>query len=272
MAFKFAPVTPDAVAELRSIVGPKNVLVDEEKIQAYSHDETNADEYGHMPEVVVLPTTAEQVSQLVKLANKRKIPITPRGAGSGLSGGAIPQFGGILISLEKMNKIIELDKDNMVIVVEAGMVTNDLANTVQAQAFSSRLSDEPPDLHDRRQYCGERRRRQSGEVRRDRPVYPGPRIGYAYGRYRSAGRKIVKGRVRIRSEAAGRRLRRNPRHRDESYHQADRLSHCEVRLAGPVQNPARSPSMSFLRSCRKASCRPASSSWISFLLSPAAGT
>lgn len=127
----FNPVTPDIVGELRAIVGEKNVHVDEERMEAYSHDETNAEEYGHMPEVVVTPTTAEQVAAVVKLANREIVPITPRGAGSGLSGGAIPVFGGILLSVEKMNSVIELDVDNMVIVVEAGMVTNDLAQMVE---------------------------------------------------------------------------------------------------------------------------------------------
>ena len=130
-ASPYNPVTPDIVGELRGIVGDRNVIVDEEKLETYSHDETNADEYGHMPEVVVLPTTTEQVAAVVQLANREVIPITPRGAGSGLSGGAIPDHGGILISVERMNKVVELDVDNMVIVVEAGMVTNDLAQLVQ---------------------------------------------------------------------------------------------------------------------------------------------
>jgi glycolate oxidase len=127
----YKPVTPEILGWLREIVGDKNVHVDEEKVEAYSHDETNADEYGHMPEVVVTPTTPEQISDIVKLANRELVPITPRGAGSGLSGGAIPTFGGILLSVEKMNKVIELDIDNMAITVEAGMVTNDLAQMVQ---------------------------------------------------------------------------------------------------------------------------------------------
>lgn len=131
----YAPVSGDITGELRRIVGVKNVLADEEKIEAYSHDETNAEEYGHMPEVVVLPETTAQVAEVVKLANRERIPVTPRGAGSGLSGGAIPQFGGILISLEKMNKFLELDVDNMVAVVEAGMVTNDLATYVQERGL-----------------------------------------------------------------------------------------------------------------------------------------
>lgn len=127
----YNPVTPEILGELRGIVGERNVIVDEEKLETYSHDETNADEFGRMPEVAVLPTTTEQVAEVVRLANRALIPITPRGAGSGLSGGAIPTLGGILISVERMNRVVELDIDNMVIVVEAGMVTNDLAQLVQ---------------------------------------------------------------------------------------------------------------------------------------------
>ncbi len=131
----YAPVTQTILGELRDIVGAKNVVVDTEKTEAYSHDETDAQEYGHMPDVVVLPATTEHVAAIVKLANREHIPITPRGAGSGLSGGAIPQFGGILISLERMNKLLELDVDNMVAVVETGMVTNDLAVYVQERGL-----------------------------------------------------------------------------------------------------------------------------------------
>lgn len=134
-ATTYAPVTQAIIGELRALVGARNVLVDEEKMEAYSHDETDAQEYGHMPEVVVLPATTEHVAAVVKLANREHIPLTPRGAGSGLSGGAIPQFGGILISLEKMNKLLELDVDNMVAIVETGMVTNDLAVYVQERGL-----------------------------------------------------------------------------------------------------------------------------------------
>ncbi len=134
-AHGYAAVTEEIVGRLRKIVGERGVFVDEEKLDTYSHDETNAEEYGHMPEVVVLPTTAEQVAAVVKLANETNVPITPRGAGSGLSGGSIPIFGGILLSVEKMNKVIEFDMDNMVIVVEAGMVTNDLATMVQEKGL-----------------------------------------------------------------------------------------------------------------------------------------
>ncbi|MDR1732881.1 MAG: FAD-binding protein [Synergistaceae bacterium] len=131
----YNPVTPDVVEALRKIVGPGNVFTDEEKLEAYSHDETSAEVYGHMPEAAVTPLTTEQVAEVVKLANRERIPITPRGAGSGLSGGAIPEYGGIVLSLEKMNRLLELDRANMVAVMEAGIVTNDLATLVQAEGL-----------------------------------------------------------------------------------------------------------------------------------------
>jgi len=104
---KYNPVTKEIINQLIEVLGPKNVIQDREKIEAYSHDETPGEEYKYMPEVVVTPKTTEEISKIVKLANKKLIPITPRGAGSGLSGGAIPVFGGIVLSLEKMNRVLE---------------------------------------------------------------------------------------------------------------------------------------------------------------------
>ena len=131
----FSPLTAALIKELKDIAGEGHVLIDSERMDAYSHDETDASEYGHMPEAVVLPGTAEEVAKIVRLANREKIPITPRGAGSGLSGGAIPSLGGIVLSLERMNRLLELDRENMVAVVEAGIITNDLAQTVQKEGL-----------------------------------------------------------------------------------------------------------------------------------------
>lgn len=125
-ASNYAPVTPAVLDALTQILGAGNVVVDRERIESYSHDETSAEEYGHMPEVVVTPTTTEQVAAVVMLANRERIPVTPRGAGSGLSGGAIPIFGGILLSVEKLNRVLEIDYDNMVVVAESGVVTNEI--------------------------------------------------------------------------------------------------------------------------------------------------
>jgi len=123
---KYNMVTKKIIDELISIVGKKNVLVDIEKMESYSHDETPQEQYAHMPEAVVTPSTAVEISEIVKLANRELIPITPRGAGSGLSGGAIPVFGGILLSVEKMNRILEVDYANMMVTVEPGVITSEI--------------------------------------------------------------------------------------------------------------------------------------------------
>ncbi len=122
---QYQRVSRDVVEELRSIVGKGNVIFDdEEKLEGYAHDEVQG--LKSMPEVVVKPQGAEEISKILKLANKNLIPITPRGGGSGLSGGAVPILGGIVISFERMNRILEIDEDNMVVVVEPGVITNDI--------------------------------------------------------------------------------------------------------------------------------------------------
>jgi len=118
-------LTPEITAELKGIVGRKNVITSEDKLAAYSHDETPS-EYAHFPEVVVLPRTVEEISSIIKLANRELIPVTPRAGGTGLSGGAIPVYGGILLSVERMNRILEIDYENMMVVVEPGVVTSEI--------------------------------------------------------------------------------------------------------------------------------------------------
>ena len=124
---KYNAVGPRIADKLRAIVGAKYVIYgDEEKLEPYSHDEVPGKEYAHMPEVVVRPRSAEEIAAIMKLANREMIAVTPRGAGSGLSGGAVPIYGGIVISVDRMNKILELDTENTMIVVEPGVVTNDI--------------------------------------------------------------------------------------------------------------------------------------------------
>jgi len=123
----YNPITPQIVEMLRKIIGSRYVLWnDPEKIEPYSHDEVVDQQCRHMPDVVVKPRTAQEIAQIMQIANREKVPVTPRGAGSGLSGGAVPVHGGILLSVERMNAILEIDKENMVAIVEPGVITNDL--------------------------------------------------------------------------------------------------------------------------------------------------
>ncbi len=123
----YQTVTAEIVEKLKEICGARNVIFnDEEKLEAYSHDEVAEKEYAHMPEVVVKPGSAGEVAAVMKLANELKIPVTPRGAGTGLSGGAVPIYGGILLSVENLNRILEVDLDNLMVVVESGVITNDI--------------------------------------------------------------------------------------------------------------------------------------------------
>ena len=128
----YNPVTLAIVAELCAIVGEQYVIYNEpERMIDYAHDEVAGEEYAHMPEVVVKPASAEEIAQIIRLANLRLIPVTPRGAGSGLSCGAVPVYGGILLSLERMNRILEIDRENMVAVVEPGVITNDINEAIK---------------------------------------------------------------------------------------------------------------------------------------------
>ena len=128
----YRPVTPDIVRRLEEIVGRASVAYGEpDRMVDYSHDEVAGAEYAHMPEVVVKPASTEEVSRILRLANAERIPVTPRGAGSGLSGGAVPIHGGILLAMERMNRILEIDLGNMVAVVEPAVVTNAINDAVQ---------------------------------------------------------------------------------------------------------------------------------------------
>lgn len=132
MSENYNRITQEILEEIIRIVGEPNVIFDDyDKLEPYSHDEVADEIYSSMPEVVVKPSSADQISSIMKLANQKMIPVTPRGAGSGLSGGAVPVFGGILLSLEKMNNILEVDLENLVVTVEPGVVTNEINERVK---------------------------------------------------------------------------------------------------------------------------------------------
>jgi glycolate oxidase len=122
-----------AIEFLKDVFGADDVLLDPEMKEKYSHDEVPG--LKAQPEAVVRATNAEQVSRLMKFANDRMIPVTPRGAGYGLSGGAVPAHGGIVLSLERMNRILEIDKRNLMVTVEPGVITEKIHQAVEAEGL-----------------------------------------------------------------------------------------------------------------------------------------
>ena len=132
---EYRTVTPEVVTRLEQIVGERNVIwADADRLESYAHDEAGS-QYFAMPDVVVKPISTAQVSEVIHLANQEMIPVTPRGAGSGLAGGAIPLYGGIVLSCEKMDRILEIDEVNLIVVVEPGVITNDLCRQVAKQGL-----------------------------------------------------------------------------------------------------------------------------------------
>jgi glycolate oxidase len=126
---KYNKITPEILDKFRQIVGAQYVLTDKFDLEPYSHDETEDLEY--YPEVAIKPNSAEQISLIMKICNDNLIPVTPRGAGTGLSGGALPVFGGVSLSLERMNRILEIDVDNMMVTVEAGVINKILQDELE---------------------------------------------------------------------------------------------------------------------------------------------
>lgn len=126
--FSYSPVLEDTVEDLIAIFGESGVSVDQEKIDAYSRDEVASHLWDrkYTAEVVCFAETTEQISDLMKYANMHRIPVTPRGAGTGLSGGAVPAYKGIELSLERMNRILELDTENLTVTVEPGVITAEI--------------------------------------------------------------------------------------------------------------------------------------------------
>jgi glycolate oxidase len=126
---RYNPLTQEITAHLTSILGPEAVLTDEESRRIYASDET--EDYVFPPEVVLKPGTTEEVSKVLRLASHHRIPVTPRGGGTGLSGGALPIHGGICLSLEKLNRIREINRKDFYAVAEAGVITQHLQEEVE---------------------------------------------------------------------------------------------------------------------------------------------
>ncbi len=127
----YNPVTEEVLNALREVLGAENVKIDEETLDRYKTDEETDPRYHHLPEVVVLPGSTEEVAEVMKIANKYLVPVTPRSAGTSVSCGAVPVHGGIVLLLERMDKIIEMNTEAMYTVVEAG------ARTIEIQKMAN---------------------------------------------------------------------------------------------------------------------------------------
>lgn len=119
--------------QLAAIVGKENAIVDEIRREDYGHDKT--EDYFFLPDIVLKPRTPEEISEILKICNAHRIPVTPRGAGTGLSGGALPVRKGVIISMERFNKILQIDELNLQATVEPGVITEVFQNAVKEKGL-----------------------------------------------------------------------------------------------------------------------------------------
>ena len=168
-------------AELKGIVGHERFLDEKEDLLLYSYD---AFMVKGQPDVVLFPITTEEVSKIMKVASREKIPVTARGAATNLTGGSVPTQGGIALIFTKMNKILEIDKENRVAVVQPGVVNMDFQKELakQRSLLSSGSGKHGRDDHGRKRgrKCG---RSQGGQVRCHQRLSPrdGGRLGLGPG-------------------------------------------------------------------------------------------
>lgn len=119
--------------EFKAIVGDEFVYTHREVLEQNSHDYT--EDLRFFPEVVARPGTTEEISLLLKVCNQSNVPVTPRGAGTGLSGGALPVFGGLVIAMDRLNKIIQIDERNLQATVEPGVINQVFQDAVMEKGL-----------------------------------------------------------------------------------------------------------------------------------------
>ena len=123
---KYNPVTPEIIARLKEIAGEKNVITDPDGLETYKTDQETDPRLFRTPEAVVAPESTDQVAAIMKLANACGFPVTPRSGGTSVSDGAIAVCGGIVLLMERMNKIEKVDPEGMYMTVQAGVRTLDV--------------------------------------------------------------------------------------------------------------------------------------------------
>ncbi len=123
---------PSVLKELAKIVGPANLLTSPEELTVYSYDATRQQS---LPWAVARPASSSEISKILTIANRERFPVVPRGAGTGMSGGSVPVSGGLVLSLERMNRILEINEEDFLAVVEPGVITGDLQRAVEARGL-----------------------------------------------------------------------------------------------------------------------------------------
>ncbi len=126
-------ISKNTLKELSERLGSHNVLHEKEDLMVLGYDSTPG--VHLLPEVAVFPTDRDGVLAAMEIANREGMPITPRGSGTGLSGGSVPARGGMVLCLNRMNRILEIDEENLTATAEAGVVTLDLFNAVAAKGL-----------------------------------------------------------------------------------------------------------------------------------------
>jgi glycolate oxidase len=129
----FNKIQPADISFFTQIVGEKYVLADADNLDRCASDET--EDLHYLPEVVLQPGITEEVSRIMKYCNEHMIPVTPRGAGTGLSGGALPVWGGVVLDMKRFNKILKIDKRNFQVTTEPGVITQELQETLKAEGL-----------------------------------------------------------------------------------------------------------------------------------------
>ncbi|MBN2282411.1 MAG: FAD-binding protein [Deltaproteobacteria bacterium] len=129
---EYTPLSEEIIRHITDAVAPARVIRDPEKLADLGKD---ASDIMHLPELCVEITSAGQAAALLELANQYRFPVTPRGLGTGLAGGSVPVHGGVVLSLARMNRILDIEERNMIAIVEPGVLTLDLKETVRARGL-----------------------------------------------------------------------------------------------------------------------------------------
>jgi len=132
---QYKKIDEQDINKIREIVGENNIITEQEKMLDYSHDEFSLAKITKIPDAVAKPRSAAEVSEILKLANKESVPVTPRGGGTGLCGGCVPVFGGVVLSFENMNKLLEIDCENLMAVAEPGLTLKEFYENIEKAGF-----------------------------------------------------------------------------------------------------------------------------------------